>query len=48
LLLTEAHIVALEKATADKESQGEFDRERHGYCGAQDTRAVGTLKDVGY
>jgi hypothetical protein len=45
--LTEAQIVALEKAKADKEAHGEFDSECPGYCGAQDTFCVGTLKGVG-
>ncbi|MGH7964447.1 MAG: IS481 family transposase, partial [Candidatus Binatia bacterium] len=47
LVLTEAQVVALEKATADKEAHGEFERECPGYCGAQDTCYVGTLKGVG-
>jgi hypothetical protein len=47
LILTEAQVVALEKATADKEAHGEFESECPGYCGAQDTFYVGTLKDVG-
>ena len=47
ILLTEAQIAALEKAKADKEAHGEFDRECRGYCGAQDTFCVGTLKGVG-
>src|SRR5512140_1616361 len=47
LLLTEAQIVALEKAKADKEAHGEFASECPGYCGAQDTFYVGTLKGVG-
>jgi transposase InsO family protein len=47
LVLTEAQIVALEKATADKEAHGEFESECPGYCGAQDTFYVGTLKGVG-
>lgn len=47
LLLTEAQVVALEKATADKEAHGEFESECPGYCGAQDTFYVGTLKGVG-
>lgn len=47
LVLTEAQIVALEKATADKEAHGEFVSECPGYCGAQDTCYVGTLKGVG-
>jgi hypothetical protein len=37
VLLTEAQIVALEKAKADKEAHGEFESECPGYCGAQDT-----------
>ncbi len=44
ILLTEAQIVALEKAKADKEAHGEFESECPGYCGAQDTFYVGTLK----
>src|SRR6478736_3331296 len=47
ILLTEAQIVALEKAKADKAAHGEFDSECPGYCGAQDTFYVGTLKGVG-
>src|SRR5712671_2608980 len=47
ILLTEAQIVALEKATADKEAHGDFASECPGYCGAQDTFYVGTLKGVG-
>ena len=46
-ILTEAQIAALEKATADKEAHGEFETECPGYCGAQDTFYVGTLKGVG-
>ncbi len=45
--MTEAQIAALEKAKADKEAHGEFDSECPGYCGAQDTFYVGTLKGVG-
>src|SRR6185312_15233176 len=44
---TEAQVVALEKAKADKEAHGEFESECPGYCGAQDTFYVGTLKGVG-
>ena len=47
LVLTEAQLVALEKAKADKEARGEFESECPGYCGAQDTFYVGTLKGVG-
>ena len=47
ILLTEAQITALEKAKADKEAHGEFDSACPGYCGAQDTFYVGTLKGVG-
>jgi len=32
------------RVKADKEAQGEFDSERPGNCGAQDTFDVGTLK----
>src|SRR5512144_68085 len=45
LILTEDQLAALEKAKADKEAHGEFDSECPGYCGAQDTFYVGTLKD---
>ena len=47
ILLTEAQLQALEKAKADKEAHGEFDSECPGYCVAQDTFYVGTLKGVG-
>ena len=47
ILLTEGQIAALEKAKADKEAHGEFESECPGYCGAQDTFYVGTLKGVG-
>src|SRR5580692_2900414 len=47
LVLTESQLAALEKAKADKEAHGEFDSECPGYCGAQDTFYVGTLKGVG-
>ncbi len=46
-VLTEAQVAALEKAKADKEARGEFESECPGYCGAQDTFYVGTLKGVG-
>ncbi len=47
LILTEAQVVALEKAKAEKEAHGEFVSEHPGYCGAQDTFYVGTMKGVG-
>jgi hypothetical protein len=47
LVLTESQVIALEKAKGDKEAHGEFESECPGYCGAQDTFYVGTLKGVG-
>jgi hypothetical protein len=47
IILTEAQLVALEKAKTDKEAHGEFESECPGYCGAQDTFYVGTIKGVG-
>jgi transposase InsO family protein len=47
LILTEAQVVALERAKQDKEAHGKFESECPGYCGAQDTFYVGTLKGVG-
>jgi transposase InsO family protein len=46
-VLAESQLVALEKAKLDKEAHGEFDSEHPGYCLAQDTFYVGTLKGVG-
>ena len=46
-VLTESQLVALEKASLDKQARGEFDSEHPGYCLAQDTFYVGTLKGVG-
>src|SRR5215470_1665864 len=46
LVLTEAQVAALEKAKLDKEAHGEFESECPGYCVAQDTFYVGTLKRV--
>ena len=42
LVLTEAQLVALEKAKTEKEAHGEFESEHPGYCGAQDTFYVGS------
>jgi transposase InsO family protein len=47
ILLTEAQLAAMEKARQDKEAYGEFDSACPGYCAAQDTFYVGTLKGVG-
>jgi transposase InsO family protein len=47
LILTENQLAALEKAKSDKEAHGEFESECPGYCGAQDTFYVGTMKGVG-
>jgi hypothetical protein len=47
LILTESQLAALAKAKAEKEARGEFESECPGYCGAQDTFYVGTLKGVG-
>ena len=46
-VLTEAQLAALERVQQDKEAHGEFESECPGYCGAQDTFDVGTLKGVG-
>jgi hypothetical protein len=46
-ILTESQLAALERAKVDKEAHGEFDSEHPGYCLAQDTFYVGTLKGVG-
>ena len=43
----EAQLAALKKAKVEKEAHGEFESECPGYCGAQDTFYVGTLKGVG-
>ena len=41
-MLTEAQVVALEKAKTEKEAHGEFESEHPGYCGAQDTSMSAT------
>ena len=46
-VLTEAQLVALERGQQKREAYGEFESEHPGYCGAQDTFYVGTLKGVG-
>ena len=47
LVLTEAQVVALERACQHNQAHGAFESECPGYCGAQDTFYVGTLKGVG-
>jgi hypothetical protein len=47
LVLTEAQLVALEKAKTEKEAHGEFESEHPGYRDAQDTFYVGNLEGVG-
>src|SRR6266487_899302 len=44
LVLTEAQVVALERAKTEKEAHGEFESEHPGYCGAQDTFYVGNIR----
>lgn len=46
-ILTEAQVVALERAKKDEEAHGQIETEHPGYLGAQDTFYVGTLKGVG-
>ena len=47
LILTEAQVVALEKAKEEKTAHGEIETHHPGYLGAQDTYYVGNLKGVG-
>jgi len=47
ILLTESQGAAMEEAKHDKEAHGESDSECPGYCVAQDTFYVDTLKEVG-
>ena len=46
-VLTEAQIVALEKAEEEKIAHGEIETEHPGYLGSQDTFYVGTIKGGG-
>jgi transposase InsO family protein len=46
-VLTEAQIVALEKAKIEKEARGEIETAHPGYLGSQDTFYVGNMKGVG-
>ena len=47
LILTEAQVVALEKAKEEKQAVGEIETEHPGYLGSQDTFYVGNMKGVG-
>lgn len=47
LILTEAQVVALEKAKEEKVAKGEIETYHPGYLGAQDTYYVGNIKGVG-
>jgi hypothetical protein len=47
LVLTEAQVVALEKAKQEKEATGEIESHHPGYLGSQDTYYVGNIKGVG-
>jgi len=46
-ILTEAQVVALEKAKEEKQAHGEIETYHPGYLGAQDTYYVGYIKGVG-
>jgi hypothetical protein len=48
LVLTEAQVVALEKAKEEKKAHGEIETYHPGYLGAQDTYYVGNIKGVGH
>lgn len=47
MILTEAQLVAMEKAKNDKEAKGEIETHHPGYLGSQDTYYVGNIKGVG-
>jgi len=47
VILTEAQVVALEKAKEQKVAKGEIETHHPGYLGSQDTYYVGTIKGVG-
>ena len=47
-VLTEAQLVALEKAKEEKKAHGEIETHHPGYLGAQDTYYVGNIKGVGH
>jgi transposase InsO family protein len=47
MILTEAQVVALEKAKEEKVAKGEIETLHPGYLGSQDTYYVGNIKGVG-
>lgn len=47
IILTEAQLIALEKAKEEKEAHGEIETHHPGYLGSQDTFYVGNMKGVG-
>jgi transposase InsO family protein len=47
LILTEAQVIALEKAKEEKQAVGEIETAHPGYLGSQDTFYVGNMKGVG-
>jgi transposase InsO family protein len=47
MVLTEAQVIALERAKEEKTAHGEIETHHPGYLGAQDTYYVGTIKGVG-
>ena len=47
LVLTEAQLQALERATEQRQAAGEIETEHPGYLGSQDTYYVGTIKGIG-
>lgn len=46
-ILTEAQVVALERARQEKQAHGEIETEHPGYLGSHDTFYVGNMKGVG-
>jgi len=48
IVLTEAQLVALERAKEEKKAHGEIETYHPGYLGAQDTYYVGNIKGVGH
>lgn len=47
IILTEAQLIAMEKAKEEKVAKGEIETHHPGYLGSQDTYYVGTIKGVG-